>query len=294
MNAPAFDWETAASPIFDAKARADFACHYPEVPHKLRHALDQHPLLTLDRLADLAEALPEGSVEYNLADLPIAVEGKPDKGDLPLGETIRQIGSSGSWAVLRNIGQDPEYAALLNDLLDEIAPQVEARTGPMLHRLGFIFVTSPGGVTPAHFDPEHNVLLQVRGSKTMTQFPAGDTRFVADEAHERYHTGGPREVDWQETLETEGTQFHIGPGEGLYVPVMAPHFVRNGPEPSISLSITWRSEWSYREADARAFNHVARNLGFSPRAPGRWPQQNRSKAFAYRAIRKLGLAGKLA
>lgn len=289
MNAPHHNWDTARSQIFDAKARADFARNYPEAPHKLHHALHEHPLLTLDRLADLAEALPEGSVEYNLADLPLAVEGKPGKGDLPLGETIRQIGSSGSWAVLRNIGQDPEYAGLLNDLLDEIVPQVEAKTGPMLNRLGFIFVTSPGGVTPAHFDPEHNILLQVRGSKTMTQFPAGDTDFVSDEAHERYHTGGPREVEWREALETGGTEYHLGPGEGVYVPVMAPHFVRNGPEPSISLSITWRSEWSYQEADARAFNHLLRKAGLKPKAPGRWPQQNRAKAYAYRALRKLKL-----
>jgi hypothetical protein len=28
-------------------------------------------------------------------------------------------------------------------------------------------------VTPFHFDPEHNILLQIRGRKTMTIFPAG-------------------------------------------------------------------------------------------------------------------------
>ncbi len=69
-------------------------------------------------------------------------------------------------------------------------------------------------------------------------------------------------------------EFPLGPGDGVFVPVMAPHFVRNGPEPSISLSITWRSEWSYEEADARAFNAVLRKAGLRPQAPGRWPQRN--------------------
>jgi hypothetical protein len=76
----------------------------------------------------------------------------------------------------------------------------------------------------------------------------------------------------------------------VFVPVMAPHFVRNGPEPSISLSITWRSEWAYEEADARAFNAVLRRAGLRPQAPGRWPASNRGKALAWRALRKTGLA----
>jgi hypothetical protein len=68
---------------------------------------------------------------------------------------------------------------------------------------------------------------------------------------------------------------------------MAPHFVQNGPEPSISLSITWRSDWSYEEADARALNKQLRRIGLNPRAPGRWPQRNRAKALGWRVLRKL-------
>ena len=67
----------------------------------------------------------------------------------------------------------------------------------MLKPQGFIFVSSPNAVTPYHFDPEHNILLQLRGTKVMTQFPAGDTRFAPDETHEGYHTGGHRNLVWQ-------------------------------------------------------------------------------------------------
>ncbi|MBO9499472.1 MAG: cupin-like domain-containing protein [Novosphingobium sp.] len=272
--------------LLTPESRARFSASYPEVPHRLQHNLHHHPLLEFDRLAKLAEALPKESVEYNLADLPIAVDGKPDRPDMTIGEMIRQIGTAGSWCVLQNIEQDPEYAQLLNDLLDDVMPQVEAKTGRMMHRVGFIFVTSPGGVTPCHFDPEHNILLQIRGSKVMTQFPVTDTAYAKDEAHEGYHTGGPREVPWNERLERDGTEMPLAPGEGLFVPVMAPHFVKNGPEPSISLSITWRSDWSYEEADARAFNSLLRKLGLNPKAPGRWPKRNRVKAIGWRLYRK--------
>ncbi|MEE4452682.1 transcriptional regulator [Novosphingobium resinovorum] len=273
---------------FTETARTAFAAHYPEVPHKLAHALGAHPLMELEALARLAEALPEASIEYNASEQPIGVEGKPAATGIPIGETIRHIETAKSWAVLKNIEQDPAYAALLAALLEEIRPIIEARTGRMLKTQGFVFITSAGGVTPYHFDPEHNILMQVRGAKVMTQFPAGDPAYAPDEVHETYHTGGGRELRWREAMLSGGREFALGPGEALYVPVMAPHFVRNGSEPSVSLSITWRSEWSFAEADARAFNGLLRKWGLAPNPPGRWPATNRAKALGWRIARKLG------
>lgn len=275
--------------VFPASARKTFAAHYPETPHKLSHSLRDHQLLTFDALAALAESLPAASIEYNFADQPIGIDGKPDPTGIPIGETIRHIDRTGSWAAIKNIEQVPDYATLLHGLLDELRPVIEPRTGAMLTLQGFIFVTSPGGVTPYHFDPEHNILLQIAGSKVMTQFPAGDPRYAPQEVHETYHTGGPRELRWQDDLAAGGTEFPLSPGEALFVPVMAPHFVRTGPQPSISLSITWRSEWSYAEADAHAFNAMLRRWGIRPANTRRWPHGNRVKSGGWRMLRKLGL-----
>lgn len=272
--------------VFPESAREIFAANYPEVPHVLPHLLREHSLLELNALARLAESLPKASIEYNAADQPIGVDGKPAPTGIPIGETIREIDRSGSWAVLKNIEQNADYARLLAELLAELRPAIEARTGAMLKTQAFAFVTSPGGVTPYHFDPEHNILLQVRGSKVMTQFPAGDPAFAPDEVHETYHTGGGRELHWREDMLAGGREFAIDAGKAMYVPVMAPHFVRNGPEPSVSLSITWRSEWSFAEADARAFNGAMRRWGMQPRAPGRWPARNRVKATGWRVLRR--------
>lgn len=278
------------SPVFGAPEHNAFAANYPERPHLLRHGLGRHPLLDLERLAQLAEDLPAASVEYNAGNQPIGVSGKPAPTGLAIGETIRNIDRSNSWAALKNIEQDPDYAALLADLLAELEDAIVARTGRMMKTQGYIFVSSPDAVTPYHFDPEHNILLQLVGSKEMTVFPAGDPRFAPDTVHETYHTGGGRELTWDAILATDGTCFPLATGDALYVPVMAPHFVRNGSAPSISLSITWRSEWSFAEADARAFNGVLRRLGLEPRAPKRWPARNRGKALAWRALRKLGVS----
>ncbi len=294
MNAPSTSkhWQrvrASAPDTFDAEARDAFAAAYPETPHGLHHALDRHPLLELNALADLAERLPEESVEYNRGDLPIGVDGKPGSTGLSIADTIRHVHEANSWAVLKNVEQVPSYGALLLDLLGELRDQIEAKTGAMLTPQGFIFISSPNAVTPYHFDPEHNILLQVTGSKIMTQFPAGDPRFAPDAVHESYHSGGPRELTWHESHKGGAREFPLGPGNAVYVPVMAPHFVRNGPLSSISLSITWRSEWSYAESDARGLNHLLRQRGFAPKAPGRWPASNRIKAYTFRGLRKLRL-----
>lgn len=279
----------ASAAVFPRLSRLHFAASYPEGPHKLEHNLGHHPLLELDALAALGEALPERSVEYNRGDVPIGVDGKPEGTGLSIGETIRSIETSNSWAVLKNIEQHPAYAALLAQLLGEIEAEITGKTGRMMKTQGFVFVSSPDAVTPYHFDPEHNILLQLTGQKAMTVFPAGDPRCAPDGVHETYHIGGPRELGWRDELAGLGQTFRLEAGEAIYVPVMAPHFVQNGPAPSTSLSITWRSEWSFAEADARSLNSVLRRWGLEPRPPARWPARNTAKALAWRALRRIGV-----
>ena len=276
------------SAVFDSATRQFFASNYPETPHRLKHALHDHPLLTIERLASLGESLPPASVEYNKGDLPVGIDPTlvPANG-LSIGDTIRLAETNGSWAVLKNIEQLPEYNALLMGLLAELKPHIEEKTGQLMRPQGFIFVSSPHAVTPYHFDPEHNILLQLRGSKVMTQFPAGDPRFAPDETHEGYHVGGHRNLVWRDELASHGTEWPLSPGEALFVPVMAPHHVRNGPVVSISLSITWRSEWSFAESDARALNGMLRRWGIRPKAPGRYPARNKTKSYAWRVVAKL-------
>ena len=104
--------------------------------------------------------------------------------------------------------------------------------------------------------------------------------------HEAYHAGGRPELPWREEMAAHAMPFPLGPGDAVYVPVMAPHYVANGSEVSVSISITWRSSWSYAEADARAFNAMLRRIGLRPAAPRRWPKRNLAKAMGWRALRK--------
>lgn len=277
-------------PVFPAETLERMAALYPLRAGPLRHDLPDHPLLSLEALATLAEGLPESQVEYNPGNVPIGIlpEDLPSNG-LSIGETIRTIDSNGSWAVLKNIETVEAYRTLLTELLGELKPVVEPRTGAMLTPQGFIFISSPGSITPFHFDPEHNILLQLRGTKVMNVWPAGDERFAHRREHERYHAGGHRNLPWQDDFHGDAQQVPLAPGDAVLMPVMAPHFVANGDAPSISLSITWRSEWSYRESEAHAANAALRRMGLDPAMPPRWPSYAWAKTVGWRIARRLRL-----
>ncbi len=285
MNAPASRLVPCA--VFDADAREHFATLYPEQSGKIAHNLVGHPLFELEALVELSQRIRPVDVEQNLANLPIEVDPSTvQHNGLSVADSIRSIEQNGSWMVLKFVEQDPVYRALLDEVLDELEPVVTPRTGPTIKREAFIFVSSPNAVTPFHMDPEHNILMQLRGEKVMTLFPAADPELTPGTLQEAFHRGSHRNLPFREEFAAKGQPIHLTPGDGLYVPVKAPHWVQNGPATSVSLSVTWRSEWSYREADAHAFNRLLRGAGLNPAMPARYPRQNLLKAYAWRALTK--------
>jgi len=272
---------------FDAADLDTLAGAYPEAPVLLGHRLADHPLLGLDALAALAQRIRPVDAEYNRGDVAIGLDpSETPANGLSVAETIRRIEECGSWMVLKFIEQDPLYRDLLHSTLAALAPVVRPVTGRMLKMEAFVFISSPGAVTPFHFDPEHNILLQIRGTKTITVFPAAEPALAGGEAHEAFHNGGHRNLAWRDEFAKLGRAFALSPGRAVYVPVKAPHWVRNGPDVSVSFSITWRSEWSYREEYAHRMNAVLRKAGLDPALPRRYPHQNRLKSLGYRVIDK--------
>jgi len=275
-----------------------FAAYFDRKPFHVRHDLGAHPLFSLGRLMELARRLPEAFVEYNAGSLPVGVraEETPRTGLSPE-ETVRRIAECGSWMVLKRVEQDPDYGALLDRCLDDVAAQAGAAVPRMLRREGFIFLSSPRAVTPFHLDPEHNFLLQIRGSKTVSMWDRDD-RFVLPEAElEKFYAAFVhRNLPWRDVFQTTAWMVPLEPGQGLHFPVAVPHWVQNGPEVSVSFSITFRSDRSReRELIYRA-NARLRKLGLSPRPPGRSILLDSTKRTAFAALselkRLLGVAGR--
>jgi len=273
-------------PLLDIDGAA-FASAFARRPCAVDHHLVDHPLLTLDAIAELADALPETAVERHRADLPLVMPGgAPSLGGRP-SDTVRGIATNDCWMVLWNIEQAPAWHRLLDECLDEVAEHVGRRDGGMMQREGFLFLSAPGAVTPAHFDPEHNLLLQIRGTKEMNVGRFGDP---ADQQREldRYHDGGHRNLS---AVPADAETFVLSPGRGVYVHPFAPHWVQNGDAVSISLSITFRTRRSEAAERAHGLNARLRRLGLHPRPAGQDPRLDRAKAALVHGVHRAGRAG---
>ena len=231
---------------------------------ELSHTLADHPLLTLEALAELTDGLPSGAVERHVGDQPVLLPGgAPHLSGRP-SETVRTIASSGCWVVLWNLEQVPRYKRLMDDVLDEVMPFVPKREEGMLRRECFLFLSAAQSVTPVHFDPEHNFLLQIRGTKDthVGRFPS---RAWENRELDRYYDGGHRNL---EQIPPDSHTFVMKPGSGCYIYLWAPHWVQNGPDASVSLSVTFRTGRSQRHENASLFNHRLRRHGLTPRHAG--------------------------
>lgn len=260
-------------PLLDIDG-ASFAKDFARRPFGVRHSLVDHPLLSLQAIAELAEEMPSDAVERHRADLPVFMPGGAPELDGTPAETVRGIETNGCWMVLWNIEQVARYNALLDACLDEIERYVADKPGGMRHRKAYLFLSAPNATTPVHFDPEHNLLLQIKGIKDMN---VGRFADPADQQREldRYHSGGHRNLD---KMPEESTLFRLHPGEGVYVWPFAPHWVKNGGEASISLSITFRTRASWRTERVHRFNARLRRLHLSPRPAGESRARDEAKA----------------
>ena len=258
----------------------------PTRTFRLRHELASHPLFKLERLAKLAASLPKEQVEFNGPVSPNQDPRLTPSNGLSAEETVRRIEECQSWMVIRNAEADPEYKALLDACLDEVAEQTGGVMGGAFRRQAFIFVTSPDNVTPLHMDPEYNFLMQIRGTKRMSMFDHKD-RVIVNEEDLELHPGKHRNLPYEESFESRGIQQFLAPGDSIFVPIFDPHWVQNGPEVSVSFSITWHTERSDWLCKLSYMNAGLRKLGFPQAEEGTHPVWDEAKVLAYHGLRPL-------
>jgi hypothetical protein len=270
---------TVSRTVFDLD-RAAFAASFGRRPMGVQHNLVDDPALSLEAIAELADRFP-GRVESHRADLPAVMpDGAPEL-DLSPGDMVRGIEENGCWMVFWYVDQDPVFKELLDRCLDEAEGYLPPGAGPAIQRECFLFLSAPNAVTPVHFDPEHNFLLQIRGHKDMNVcgFPSQE---VERRELDRYHDGGDRNL---RDIPSQGEVFGLDPGLGVYVPSFMPHWVQNGPRASISLSITFRTRESLRAERVHRINARLRRLRLSPHPAGESPVRDRAKESVWLTIR---------
>jgi hypothetical protein len=257
--------------------------NFSRAPFTVKHKLSDHPLLTLDALGRLADSLPPDQVEHNLGDVPeVLPGGEAPRLDASPGEIARGIETNGCWMVLKKVDTDPAYRKLLEEALNDVLPLVADRVGEATGKEAFIFLTAPNATTPLHTDPEENLLLQIKSKKQIEigRWPDEETE---KEHLERYYGGGHRNID---QMPPNAETFILNPGDGVHVPLNAPHWVKNFDQVSISFSITFTTEHSDLLNDVYSLNGRLKRFHVSTTPFGAHPGRDRAKAMLWRGARR--------
>ncbi len=258
------------------------AAAYPLRGARLSHGLAHHPLLQLAALADAALAMQDAHVECRTSATAGFTDSGADKRTL-----MRQIldGSVDGWLMLRFADQVGAYRDLLADTLASYAHIIEPVTGPMRDPKAFIFLSSDQTVTPLHIDPTYNILFQIAGSKIFSTYPLAPP-VVTPAMEEAFHSRGDNLLPWHADIAALGSDERLEPGDALFVPHKLPHRVAVVGGLSISISMTWKSDWSMAEGAAHRANARLRQWGWNPPPVARWPKTSRFRAMAARILER--------
>jgi len=281
--------ETRAHETFFTNEREDramFTRNFDHKPFQFRHALDQHPAFQLPALLRAAERL---SKDPRTAGKSHFESGSPDRnawfGARPEGQTIvdaiASIESGKNWVILKRIHEDPEY----REILMQLVPQLSEVAGVNIAKVYYdptmtIFITSPGRITPYHMDGETNFLAQIHGTKMVYIYDGKDPSVLTTEQLEQYWTGNLPKIDYPENLPRGNWQYKLQPGNGVFNPAIFPHWLQNGGEVSVSVSMNFKRRHDATIGASR-FNHFARKFGLQPEAPGRSKGVDRAKELFF-------------
>jgi Cupin-like domain len=263
------------------------------------HKLLNHPTLSLENLARVLPRLPQNQVMYSRRMLRTEDNFEQTFSKKPLDcsieETIESIRTTDSYIMVSSPEQDPSFADLYASVLKDVEELIRLRgvgtraTSPEL----YLFIASPNSVTPFHIDRYSTILMQFRGSKTVSVFPMWDERVVPAKSLENYVAYQSTKLAWQDSMNSIGKSYRFSPGEALHIPFAAGHHVKNGPDDvSISMSIIFNTDESNRWREALRMNHALRKrlafVNYAPTPVGQQPLRDVCKSALWKVAYRLG------
>jgi hypothetical protein len=190
------------------------------------------------------------------------------KPEFSVRDAIQRIEHCGAWIVLKRADKNEEYAAVLRECMAEL----QEFTGLKLERVMkvqevILFITSPKRITTYHIDRECSLLLQIQGDKQISIFDRNDREVLSEEEIERFWSVDHNAPRYKPELQHHATVYELRPGNGVHIPVNAPHWVQNGDNISVSLNVNFQYRDAMR-ANLYRLNFVLRRMGLRPTPPG--------------------------
>jgi Cupin-like domain len=269
---------TILTPSFELTP-LDWSANGGRRPIEFAHRLVDEPLLGLDALAELADALGPDQIEVTGAAAARVVDKRVTRrrraDDEAGSELVLTAERDGRWMAMRHVETVPAYRRLVDGLFGEFCAHVGVDAGRAYRPEGYVFIGATGAVTPAHVDHEHNLFFQIRGTKVFTtgEFPD------ADREHRTFEGMYADEYGSTNFAPANPVAHVLAPGDGLYVPPPALHLVENRDALAVSFSLVFHDAELDRTAKVYALNAHLRSAGLTPRPPGRSGVADRAKAL---------------
>jgi hypothetical protein len=257
--------------IFQAE-NPGFRENFDEKPFEFSHCFTaDHPLFQISRLRQLIEnPVTRPGVYFDAGDIGIGQrwDSVPERKQT-LEETFDRVDNAGAWILMKRVQKDPDY----NDLLVQCLEEVQRLSGRQIDQdkksqEAIIFLTSPHRVTSYHIDRECNFLMQVRGDKEISVFDRNDRDVLPEAELETFWSKDNNAGVYKPQYQDRAHVFVMRPGTGVHIPVNSPHWLKNGNNVSISLSISYQYK-DWRRKYVFQANYYLRKMGVNPTPPGK-------------------------
>jgi hypothetical protein len=274
-----------------------FAQTFNRLPHEVSHTLAAHPLFQIPALAKLAQKVAaREDPHYAQGDIHVEQqEADSNKRTDPaiwadgrLAKLVQDIEQGKTWIILKHIEREPEYQQIFEACIGDI---LDLAHGEIVKNIRWfeavLFITSPNRVTNYHIDRECSWLLQIQGNKEIHLFDRADQDVLPDEELERYWIANHRfSAVYRPEYESRAMVHQLRPGTGVHIPVNTPHWLQNGANVSVSISVNFQFQDRAWENLYKA-NYYLRRAGLPPAPPGKNLFADRLKRGAYSTVQEI-------
>jgi hypothetical protein len=211
------------------------------------------------------------------------------KASTDLISALTDMRAANAYIMVRSPETEPALRELFRELREQLATFLAHRDPGLRSCMLYLFISSPGCVTPFHVDRYITFLCQITGTKRVDIWDRDDRDVISETALETlfaaHHERGPLLRDEHRA---RSSAFELGTGQGVHIPFTSPHCVRNGDQVSVSIAFIYQTLATSRRESAHRFNHLLRKrFRLAPTPVGTQPWLDWIKFIGFRGTEKL-------
>jgi putative methyltransferase (TIGR04325 family) len=246
---------------------------FPKEGFPLSHNLSNSTLFKNSELIQLTQQILDKGSKTQIACRSGVAQPDSDIGEIPIRKQVvtalDNIHESNTWIRLTRLN---DISPIYKEIGTLFANEVSEAIGYDLHEhiartFVSLFISSPHSITPYHIDHTSNFLLQISGYKEVNLFSPYDRRVLTEKELEQFYIGSYGSAKYRQQNNLKAKVHPLTAGKGVHHPVNAPHWVKNGEQVSVSLSIGFCLNSSNRRAKVYQVNYYLRKAGLSPTPP---------------------------